>query len=132
MDLVLEPSYRKLWRLMRERHLKKKDLHVKMLIESFNQFTNTLTEEEKRIVKQTFSGYIGKGDSAKELEPAVCVYYDAWANDNDEDPILSLVYEIIKDTKSDYPFKKSTDCIKTAATIVGFSRSFNHITASAT
>lgn len=26
MDLVLEPSYRKLWRLMRERHLKKKDL----------------------------------------------------------------------------------------------------------
>ena len=26
----------------------------------------------------------------------VAVYYDAWENDNDTDPVLSLVYEIIK------------------------------------
>lgn len=34
----------------------------------------------------------------------VAVYYDAWENDNDTDPVLSLVYEIIKQLGINYDF----------------------------
>lgn len=37
-----------------------------------------------------------------ELESTVSIYYDAWLNDNDVDPILSIIYEIIKQTGIDY------------------------------
>ena len=36
--------------------------------------------------------------SCEELTPHVTVYYDAWANDNDDDPILSLIYQIMIDS----------------------------------
>ena len=32
----------------------------------------------------------------------VAVYYDAWENDNGTDPVLSLVYEIIKQLGINY------------------------------
>ena len=35
----------------------------------------------------------------------VAVYYDAWENDNDIDPILSIVYEIVKQLGINYSFK---------------------------
>lgn len=31
------------------------------------------------------------------------IYYDAWENDNDNDPILSLVYQMLKTTNSFLP-----------------------------
>ena len=52
------------------------------------------------------------------LDSQVCVYYDAWSNDNDIDPMLSLVYSILEETASDYDFKKSVDCINTAAALI--------------
>ena len=53
-----------------------------------------------------------------DFQPQVCVYYDAWANDGDEDPVLSLVYEIINDVESDYSLPKDGDCIKIASTVL--------------
>lgn len=94
--------------------------HVQLLLESFNEFSSSVTEEERKKIKQAFSRYIGTGENAIELQPQVCVYYDAWANDNDSDPILSLIYEIIKETAQQYSFKKSADCVKAAATIFDF------------
>ena len=94
--------------------------HVQLLLDAFNEFTTSISPEERASIKSTFSGYIGSGENAVELEPQVCVYYDAWANDNDSDPILSLVYEIIKGTAQHYPLKKSVDCIKSAAMISDF------------
>ena len=35
----------------------------------------------------------------------MAVYYDAWENDNDIDPILSIVYEIVKQLGINYSFK---------------------------
>ena len=91
---------------------------AKMVLESFNEFTNAITNEEKERIKKAFSKYIGSGDNAIVLQPQVCVYYDAWSNDNDNDPVLSLVYEIVKDTACDYSFKKGGDCLKIAASIM--------------
>lgn len=53
-----------------------------------------------------------------DLQPQVCVYYDAWTNDGDEDPFLSLVYEIINDVESDYSLSRDGDCIKIASTVL--------------
>lgn len=53
-----------------------------------------------------------------DLQPQVCVYYDAWTNDGDEDPVLSLVYEIINDVESDYSLSRDGDCIKIASTVL--------------
>ena len=53
-----------------------------------------------------------------DFQPQVCVYYDAWANDGDEDPVLSLVYEIINDVELDYSLPKDGDCIKIASTVL--------------
>ena len=33
----------------------------------------------------------------------VAIYYDAWANDNDTDPVLSLIYEIMKQLEVNFP-----------------------------
>ena len=94
--------------------------HVQLLLDSFNEFTDSASKEERATIKRAFSRYIGHGEKAIELQPQVCVYYDAWANDNDSDPILSLVYEIVTRTAQHYSFKKSADCLKAAATISDF------------
>ena len=94
--------------------------HVQLLLDSFNEFSTSVSTEERESIKSAFSEYIGSGENAVELEQQVCVYYDAWANDNDSDPILSLVYEIIKGAAQHYSLKKDVDFIKAAATIADF------------
>ena len=48
----------------------------------------------------------------------MAVYYDAWENDNDSDPILSLVYEISKQLGLSYDFSTNTDMFKFAGSIL--------------
>ena len=45
------------------------------------------------------------------------VYYDAWKNDNDTDPIFSLIYEIIKQLNIDFSLS-SMDAVKLAGSII--------------
>jgi len=93
---------------------------AKLVLESFNDFTHTITDDEKVQIKTAFSKYISSGDNAINIQPQVCVYYDAWSNDNDIDPILSLVYEIVRSTACDHSFKKGRDCVKIATSIIDF------------
>ena len=94
--------------------------HVQMLIESFNPFFTTITEEDKITIQTLYSSYIGTGENAAVFDAQVCVYYDAWANDNDGDPILSLIYAILQSVAQNYKFKNSIDGIETAALIADF------------
>ena len=48
----------------------------------------------------------------------VAVYYDAWENDNDTDPVLSLVYEIIKQLGINYDFDDSGNIFKLAGSVL--------------
>lgn len=48
----------------------------------------------------------------------VAIYYDAWENDNDTDPVLSLVYEIIKQLGMEYVFENSSNVFKLAGSIL--------------
>lgn len=40
------------------------------------------------------------------------VYYDAWSHDSENDPILSMLFEISKSEKSDFNFKHGKDFLK--------------------
>ena len=53
-----------------------------------------------------------------QLNYDVAVYYDAWENDNDTDPVLSLVYEIIKQLGINYAFEDGSNTFKLASSIL--------------
>ena len=75
---------------------------TQMLLEAFNPHIQSLSKEEIEKVKKAFSSLIGSGNNKVEFDPQVCVYFDAWENDNDIDPILSLVYSIAQNTETGY------------------------------
>ncbi len=61
------------------------------------------TGKDTRSLKTLWETFAAK--RGVELESSVAIYYDAWMNDNDVDPILSIIYEIIKQTGTDYIIK---------------------------
>ncbi len=56
-------------------------------------------------------------DGENKENDSIAIYYDAWKNDNDTDPIFSLIYEIIKQLNIDFSLS-SMDVIKLAGSIV--------------
>ena len=80
----------------------------KMLIEAFNPFSN-MCENDKKVFKEYpnyYRGYPNRFDS-ENLISQVPVYYDAWANDNDDDPIFSIVFAILNEYTSEFDFKET-------------------------
>ena len=97
--------------------------HVQLLIESFNPLVSTVTAEENSKIKDSFyklDGKIKKTIDDNDFKSEVCVYYDAWSNDNDEDPILSIIYQIVKDSAQHYSLKTKPDFFKIASTIYDY------------
>lgn len=92
--------------------------HTQLLIESCNPFIQTVSDEEREQISGYFKSFKKSSGDDYSLDPEVCVYYDAWSNDNDEDPILSIVYSIMQSTKYFISFEKHVDCFSTAASIV--------------
>lgn len=91
---------------------------VKMILDAHNNFIKSNIEDEKEKIKKKWEEFHKNGDV--DLKPQVSVYYDAWENDNDEDPVLSLIYSILQNVDSDYTLKKGAKCIKVAAAILDF------------
>lgn len=54
----------------------------------------------------------------KQYKPQVTVYFDAWENDNDNDPALSLVYSIVKCVSNEYKLVEKNDYLSKAASIL--------------
>lgn len=48
----------------------------------------------------------------------LAVYYDAWENDNATDPVLSIVYEIVKQLGIDYAFEGNSNIFNLAGSIL--------------
>ena len=66
-----------------------------------------------------------------EMQSYVPIYYDAWKNDNDEDPMYSLVYQMILETKSKKSIKSEInfpDVLAAASKITGAVASLGKIT----
>lgn len=75
---------------------------AKMIIDACNPQSEELSESEKRSV---FSAPKLSEQLLPMDQPMVAVYYDAWENDNDSDPVLSLIHCILQNVASDYSFK---------------------------
>ena len=94
---------------------------TKMVLDSFNPFSpNSLVDAESEQLKQQAEKYFPNVSEALTSTSHVSVYYDAWANDNSSDPLLSLVYEIVRNVNSDFDSLKQTDIPKLSAAIFDF------------
>lgn len=88
---------------------------TKMLLDSYNPFIESMSKEDCVAVRNScnFKKEI-------EIEPQVSVYYDAWENDNDSEPVLSLIYSIVNSVNNDFNFSKGTGFLPKAAAILEF------------
>lgn len=91
---------------------------TKMVLDANNENIQVLTKGEKEEITNACLRCAKKA-RLPELQPQVCVYYDAWENDNDEDPILSLIYTILNNVDTDFSFKNHS-CIEAAASLMEF------------
>lgn len=92
---------------------------VKMILDSYNEFIdNKISDSDKLKIKEKCDKFRDK-EQANYI-PQVSVYYDAWKNDNDEDPLFSLIYAIITDIASDYNLKQGTNIFKKASSVLEF------------
>ena len=70
----------------------------KMLLNALNPRSDMSDEIRLKIIK---SFHLLKGSQKKE-NSSLAVYYDAWENDNDTEPILSLIYEMTKQLSMEF------------------------------
>ena len=88
---------------------------VKLVLDAFNaHIENSHTEDRERVQRVWNNIGIAK---KPDLQPQLSVYYDAWINDNDEDPILSLVYSILQSVSSDFSFTQKPGFLDIASSI---------------
>ena len=86
---------------------------AKMILESCSpiESKSEYSEEVKTVWKNYHSG------KEPEFQAQLCVYYDAGENDNDGDPILSLVYSILQQVNEETPFPKDNKIFEKVAAL---------------
>ena len=89
---------------------------AKMFLDANNEHLNTISEDEKSLIVSMWRTIFRGKDPAYQNQ--VSVYYDAWENDNDEDPVLSLVYSILKSVDMDFQISNNSGLLQTAANIL--------------
>lgn len=85
------------------------------MINAKNSVSTMEADKRKRIINAIPSSNNGDENSGNS---EVAVYYDAWQNDNDIDPVLSLVYEIVKQLGIEYTFGDSCKAFNLAGNIL--------------
>ncbi len=83
-----------------------------LLINAMNTKSNMIEEKRCAIVENIAN----IGSETENCD--IAVYYDAWKNDNDTEPIISLIYEIAKEVDLTYPFNGNTNIFKTLGSII--------------
>ena len=83
---------------------------VKMVLDALNQYKtkSDFTDQQEEAVKAVFTRLTDKNTPIDSIKPHVCVYYDAWENDSDTDPLISLAYKIAKEFSCDYLFEDAS------------------------
>lgn len=87
---------------------------TKMVLDAFNDFTESPYSDKRGLIRAVWN----KTGTCKLTQQAVSVYYDAWENDNDDDPILSLVYSIMLSINTDYTLKGTPNYLELAKSII--------------
>lgn len=85
-----------------------------LLINAKNPMSKMVKDKKDRILCCVpFRKYNGGSDENYDL----AIYFDAWENDNDTEPVLSIIYEITKQLGLTYPFEADSDVFKMAGSI---------------
>ena len=82
-----------------------------MILDTFNLNFN-MEEEMREKVKNSYLNHGGE-----KLDLYATVYYDAWACDNHEDPILSLVYAAVQ-SRPELDLEKEPRIIEAATLVI--------------
>lgn len=100
---------------------------TKMIMDAHNKAVISENESIQQRIIQKHSEY--RSLEKLKIQSQICVYYDAWENDNDNDPILSLVYCIMQSVDVEYSLKESPNCLQMGASILELisGRNFAHI-----
>lgn len=93
---------------------------LKVVIEAYNEHHEFSNSDDKLKITEAIDKHIDKEDETKHFIPQKVVYYDAWVNDNDEDPILSIIYEIIRSTSSENAPKCKKGLMESLGAIADF------------
>lgn len=83
---------------------------IKMILDAYNPQSN-MDEEQRKAVQQCY-----RDNSCP--DSYATVYYDAWAFDNHDDPILSLVYTTLKSGCGEEPEGKGNSLIEAAIRVI--------------
>lgn len=75
-----------------------------MILDAFNEYIPSHDEDDNDSIR-SYCDRIHK-QNPMEYIPQVAIYYDAWANDNDEDPVLSLVLSILENVNSSFLLRR--------------------------
>lgn len=93
---------------------------AKMLLDSMNDNNTDYDDSEKEKIHRGFEKGCPQDFEGIHFEPQVCVYYDAWKNDDDEDPILSLLYQIVLQTQCNFEFSSESNFSEKAIDLLHF------------
>lgn len=88
---------------------------TKLVLDAFNTHINNPNGNDNEHVREIWDKI--KASNKPDLQPQISVYYDAWENDNDDDPILSLVYSILQSASVNFSFSKTPRFLKIASSI---------------
>lgn len=89
---------------------------VKLLLDAGNEHVTILDNDDRNKIKSIWQSMNRKREF--DYQPQLCVYYDAWENDSDDDPILSLVYSILTSLNIDEIPLENNNMFKKAAAVL--------------
>lgn len=81
---------------------------LQILFDAYSNHPKQLTADQLNEIRIKLDGYIKKYGMGASIHPHTCIYYDAWLNDNAEDPIRSILHEIITETDTNKLFDKKS------------------------
>lgn len=79
---------------------------AEMILSASNEFYKSEYLDYKDDIIKTYCSFCGRTGIETKDNLLVPIYYDAWKYDNEDDPILSIVYEIITILDNEYDFEK--------------------------
>lgn len=87
--------------------IKQIELILKSELKEIEELKNDSTKINEYTKLVSIKEKVEEHKITKEIKssPQLPIYYDAWNNDNSSDPILSLIYEIVKSLNNMYKFK---------------------------
>lgn len=95
---------------------------VKLILDSCASLSaSEVSASEDQEIREVWSK-LQKRDRLK-LQSHICIYYDAWENDQDSDPMLSLIYSIVQNVNNAPPLLKKinlTDFAEKAVSIIDY------------